>query len=521
MSRSKAFLSGAVFAHLNHVLVALAALWLTPFYLRSLGAHDYGVWLVGLQVLNYLVLCDLGVLAVIPRDVAQAHGREIANPESDELQLLMGRTTKICVFQTALVAAVALVLFLTRPTAASGLRGPIALVLATFVLTYPFRLLPAFLTGLQELHFVGKIRVWTWAVSTATTVVLLLLGFRYYALAGGWCLLEVSGYLVCLWRLHRIRPELFHLSLWRKAGPFRWQWFSRGLWVSLGQFSGTLVAGSDLLIVGRFLGASSVVIYSCTGKLVQALQQQPQALAAVALPGLSNMKASESRERIRRAATALTQSMVFIGGAIFCVVLPLNQQFVKHWTGPAYFGGVRLTLLFLVNFLARLIDYTLAISLFAFGYEKLYAIRCLLDGLVSVTIATLLVRHFGQEGVITGLMCGVLLIGIPFDLYCAAREFRISLFEAARPYLPYLWRLMAVGAGAYLVFRRVEFPNLVVLAVAAIGIGLVYLLVVLPYLLKSELGGYVRNAMTWIWTALRGRYQKAAEPALTSSQSDR
>jgi hypothetical protein len=49
----------------------------------------------------------------------------------------------------------------------------------------------------------------------------------------------------------------------------------------------------------------------------------------------------------------------------------------------------------LLTFLLRQADYTLAVTLFAFGHEKLISIRALVDGVVSVAIAFLLVGPFG------------------------------------------------------------------------------------------------------------------------------
>src|SRR5580658_10324753 len=178
MSRSRKFLSGAAFSYLYQACVAIVGIWLTPFYLRMLGAHDYGVWLVGLQVLGFLLLCDLGVIGVLPRDVAHANGRELSGSEPDELPRLVASTAKIVLPQTRLVGLVALVLFFFRPSAASGLRGPVVLVLSTFVITYPLRMFPAVLQGLQEIKFLGQLRIWLWIATTAITVFLLFLGAR-------------------------------------------------------------------------------------------------------------------------------------------------------------------------------------------------------------------------------------------------------------------------------------------------------------------------------------------------------
>jgi O-antigen/teichoic acid export membrane protein len=505
MSRSKKFLSGAALSYLYQGCFAVVALWLTPFYLRVLGAHDYGIWLVGLQILNFLLLCDLGVMAVLPRDVAHASGRELSGGDPDDLPTLIGRTAKIVVPQTLLVGLVALALFFLRPSAATGLRGAVALVLATFVATYPFRIFPVVLQGLQDLTFLGQLRVAMWVVSVVVTVGLLLLGVRFFALAWGWCLVEAGSNLGAMIRLARIRPDLLRPGNWKKAGAFQWRWLTRGLWVSLGQTTNTFISGMDLLIIARVLGPAMVVVFSCTGKLVQFLQNQPQSLASYALPGLSQMKASESRDRIRSAATCLTQAMVLVGGGVVCVVLPLNQPFVAHWTGSRYFGGVALTVLFLLNFMARLIDYTLALALFAFGYEKLYAIRSLLDSLVSVALASVLVGPFGLKGVLLGFLLGSILVAIPMDLYLFAREFELSILEAVRPYVPYLWRAAVVGCAAYAILARIEIPNLFALAAAAAAIGLVYLLVIWSYVRRSDLGTYIYAATAGLRAAMRTR----------------
>jgi O-antigen/teichoic acid export membrane protein len=379
--------------------------------------------------------------------------------------------------------------------AASGLRGPVVLVLLTFVLTFPLRASHAILQGLQDLKFLGVLRVWLWALSAALSVVLLLLGAGFFALACGWCAQEAGTSLIAVIRLRRLRPDLFNRQTWRSAGTFRWQWLTRGLWISLGQVSNAMVGGTDLLIIARVFGPATVVIYSCTGKLVQVLQQQPQVLASTALPGLSQMKTSEMRGRVQKAATCLTQAMILVAGGIVCIVLPLNQQFVNHWIGARYFGGVVLTVLFLANFLVRLIDYTLALALFAFGHEKLFAIRAMLDGVVSVILAAILVRPLGLNGVILGFLCGALLVPIPLDLHRFAREFDVSIRAAAQPYVPYLWRITAVGVVAFAIMRRIELPNLFSLAIAATLVSSLYLLVTIPYVRKTELGGYIGAAV--------------------------
>ena len=85
MSRSQRFFNGIAFAYSYQAVVMLAGLWLTPFLLHHLGKHDYGLWLMGLQILSYLLLTDLGIVVLLPRAVAYATGRAGGVKEATDL----------------------------------------------------------------------------------------------------------------------------------------------------------------------------------------------------------------------------------------------------------------------------------------------------------------------------------------------------------------------------------------------------------------------------------------------------
>lgn len=509
MSRSRSFLTGAAFAYTYQALLMLVGLWLTPFYIHTLGQRDYGIWLVGLQVLNFLLLCDFGVIVVTPRDIAQAAGLEETGLASGEVARVVGQTLKVVIAQTVLVGAAAAILFALKPAHDAALRGPIGLVLFVFVISYPLRLFPAILQGLQDFKFLGQLRLTLWTISIATVVVLLLSGARFYALAWGWCIQQMGHDIVTFFRVRKSRRDLLSVAVWRSAGPMHWRWFLRGFWVNVNQIASALTAGSDLLIVGRFINAATVVVYSSTGKLMSVLQNQPQILASVALPGLSHMRSSESRERTLQAATSLTQAMLLLAGAVFCVVIAVNREFVAWWLrgagGPRLFGGVALTVLLLLNFLWRQIDYTLSVTLFACGHERWISIRALVDGAVSVLVASLLVRPWGMVGVAIGLLCGVLFVSIPADVFMFSRTLQVSAAVLSRPYFPYLWRIAIAGCVAFVIENWLDTANLLHIVLSASLAAAVYALLVLPHVWRTPLRGYIDTAIAAAKSSVRAR----------------
>src|SRR5688500_11590096 len=115
MSRTDRFLKGIGFGYTSQILTTLVALWLTPFLLHRIGQHDYGLWLVGTQLMFYLGLLDLGVVALLPRETAFATGRAKSIEEASELPLIIGQTVRLIAFQVPLVALGALLAWLMMP----------------------------------------------------------------------------------------------------------------------------------------------------------------------------------------------------------------------------------------------------------------------------------------------------------------------------------------------------------------------------------------------------------------------
>src|SRR5260221_5929757 len=115
------------------------------------------------------------------------------------------------------------------------------------------------------------------------------------------------------------------------------------MWVTVSRVASILMNSSDVLIIGTILGPLAVVPYVCTGKLIGVLSNQPQMLLDLALPGMSEMRYSESRQRIQQASTALSQITLLFSGALVCAVLILNRSFVVWWVGGGQYGGFKLT----------------------------------------------------------------------------------------------------------------------------------------------------------------------------------
>ena len=491
MSRTQRFVSGISFGYASQLLTTLVGLWLTPFLLFRVGQHDYGLWLVGTQLMFYLALLDLGVVALLPRETAFATGRT-SIAESTDLPVIVGQTLRLVLWQMPLVLLVAIIAWFTIPTEWDGLRHPLGLVLLAFVLTFPLRIFSAVLLGLQDLAFLGRLNIISFLISTAITVGLVLRGWGLYALAFGWIAAQFIKAGASWYRLRRQFPTVLPLRL----PELRWSLtrgrLISGFWVSLNQIAQVLLNGTEILIIGKFFGPAAVVPYVCTGKLVSVLATQPQLFMASASPALSQMRTGESRERLAQVCIALGQATLLLSGAGVCIVLMVNHGFVERWVGPDQYGGFWLTTLLLLSMLIRHWNLTIGYTIFSFGYERRLCVTALLDGALSIGAVFLFVWLYGLIGAPLGMMVGVCLVSLPANLAALARESKMTVWELMKPLSAWFVRfvVLMLAAGA---LARTWSPNTVPLLVATgAASALIYLVVMFPLALRHPLGIYVR-----------------------------
>jgi O-antigen/teichoic acid export membrane protein len=498
VTRTRRLLGGLLFGYANQALLTLVGLWLTAFLLARLGRPEYGLWLVATRILGYLMLLDLGVVALLPRDIAFATGRAGGTDQAVDLASIVARTAAVVALQMPVVAFAATAIWLGLPVEWAALERPLALVMAAFVLLFPARIFQAALNGLQDLAVLGAINTAAWAAGTALTVGLVLAGWGLQALAVGW--VAQQALLALCWWL-RLRSRFPHALPDRIGVPgltgAKAQ-LGRGAWISLSQIAQTFLHGTDVLVIGKLLGPEAVVPYFCTGKVLTVLANQPQLLAHTAQPALSELRAGETRERVIQVVTALTQAILLASGAIVCLVALVNEGFVTWWVGRQQYAGAGVTALLLAAMLLRHWNVTAVYSLFAFGRDRRISLTSLVDGIVTVVLSVYLVHWLGLAGAPVASLVGVVGVALPANLRGLHKATGVELHRLVTPLLPWLWRfVLAVVVVA--VGSRVWTPDTLPQLLAAGGVvGVGYLALIGPLALRDPLGIYIRPRMAFL-----------------------
>ncbi|MFN7983301.1 MAG: oligosaccharide flippase family protein [Vicinamibacterales bacterium] len=487
MTRTQRILSSTGISYLNQAAIMALGLWLTPFLLQRVGQRSLGLWLVINQTLGYLTLLDFGVIAMLPREVAVASG--LPEPARQErLASLIYRVRAIVRWQTLALGGISVAIWWWMPAGWSELRWPLAVVLLAFVACYPLRVPNAVLQGLQDLPFLAKTQFIGWAAGSVTTIVLVARGNGLLGLVAGWTVTLALPAVAAWWRLRTAYRPMKAPSDNGSAAPY----LQKSAWVSVSQIAQVFLSGSDVMLLARLLGPAAVVPYSCTGKLVTVFANHPQLLMHAAQPALSELRASESKARLASVATALSQAMLIMSGALLVVILPVNEFFVSSWVGPSQYSGLALTFALVTMMLMRHWNVATIYTLFCFGYERQLSLTSLADGVLSIVLTAALVSKWGAIGAPIASIVSVLLISLPMNTRSVAREMGMRSFAFLMRLLPLLASITLVAGTAGLLAVRYPAVTLVAVVERTVPLVLGYAALVAPLAWFGPLRPYIR-----------------------------
>lgn len=455
MSRTRRATVAAGFGYAQFGLALIIGIGLVPLMLSRLGLRTWGLWLATGELLSYAGMVDLGVLGVLPWLMAEADGRH----DRGAMRRLLSNGVAVGTLIGAGYALLALVLWRVLPAALhltpldrAAVGPPLAILVAFTALSYPLRVFPAALLGLQDMTFYGVIRIVQSALDVVITVVLLLKGYGLYALAWGTVIPTAVLLVASLIRFAVREPDLIRGWMppaMKELSPLVVNGF--GVW--LAGFGWLLLSSSNALVI-TFLGHPEwVPIFNCTAKVSLIATQLVWLMPDSGLVGLAQLHGQpQSTPRVRHVVALFQQVHLLLAGAAACAVLAFNPTFVTRWVGGPLFGGLTLNVLLASGIVVYSLVHALTSAASVLGNRVQVGLLTLVNGAVQVPAAILLGRSLGLEGVALGGLVAAGLTAVPAGLVLLKRTIGLSGWSLMIDHaLPWLLRMLPIAVAAALV----------------------------------------------------------------------
>jgi O-antigen/teichoic acid export membrane protein len=271
-------------------------------------------------------------------------------------------------------------------------------------------------------------------------------------------------------------------------------------WLALGDLSGLLLFGTELILVGAVAGARAAAVYGSTQFVVRTVCGPLVELLSSAGPGIARLVGEGLHDRALKVRAHLV--VIGLGGAVAVggAVLVVNRAFVDVWVGGRLFGGPTLNAvlvaLAVVTVLIRLDTIVVDACLGFRGRSTL----TLCGALVGLGAGVLLGVRWGAVGAASGLLVGrvVVLLVMP---HLMARATRSRVSEIVYPMVRPVATAAVVLTAAGVVGMTIVEPSASWVSVIAVGslsgllAGAAYVLLGASDEIRRDLFGRVLNVV--------------------------
>ncbi|MEO6331377.1 MAG: oligosaccharide flippase family protein [Gemmatimonadaceae bacterium] len=385
---------------LSLALPALAALFLVPVTVRSLGPARFGLLALAWAVAESAGMFDLGLARTTVRFVADAFARG-----GDRLrEIVLGSVVSQLIF--GLVAGV--VLFAAAPVLAQDVfkipasaAGEATAMFRALAFQIPVLLaaaaLRATLEGAQRFDLSTALRIPGSLASVAIPA---------FASAAGFSLPAI------VWQLFTVRLALLLLSavvVSRTLLPGSWalpkglrtirELFGYSGWVAVSTALGPALGSAERFITGAVVGIAGLGYYTGAAEGATRFLMIPATAFAALLPALAHTEASARRERALAATGAARRQLAALLFPLCLTLFIFAPDILSLWLGPAFgvAAGDALRILSVGVFLGGLAHLPLAL-LYGAGRPDLPAKIHLAEVVVYLPFVYLLVKGWGITG---------------------------------------------------------------------------------------------------------------------------
>lgn len=422
-----------------HMATLLVGVFLMPYVLHVLGDSQYGSWIFINSLASYSGLLYLGFGQTLSRFVASHSARGDWNKLNQCVSVVFTAYSAMGLFALSVAGVLAWwapTLNSWEPETLAEVRPVILLLGLNVACGMVGSTFGGVLIGLQRFDIERMIHI----AADVTRMVIILLCLRpqwgLVTLASAFLATTVMESVLYCCFAHRcirtlaVRPRYLSRAAFRESFGFSLKAF-------VGIVAGQVIAATDLIIIGQFLGKSAIVPYYIALRLCQFLQRPIQQIGDVSLPRAGQLASADEHEAIQKLVSHsvglsfLLISGMYVGAAYF------GDGLIATWMGPEYVGSHRLLLILMGAQLVTLPCGVLRQILFGAGHVRTPALLLLGAALANLACTITLIRYWGLAGVAIGTTLPLVLVEltllIPFAFRKLGLEWRRTLQDAIRP----------------------------------------------------------------------------------------
>lgn len=477
--------------------------FLAPIVVHGLGNTWYGVWIILMQISNYLWLLDFGIRESVVRYVSKHYTERdymaLNNVVSTAFYLYLlvaGLTLVICILLSKYFGMI----FNVDAEIFQTAKWLVVVIGINIAQNWLFNSYNGILVGLQRFDLMNVISVSANVIRFLIVICIIKMGYGIIALSliilFNNLASNIATYIIC----KRLIPQLEIISYDRRQMRFN----SIGkfsLFVFINNIATKIIFLTDSIVIGMFLPMSAVTYYSIPAMLVDYARNILRSMTQVLYPLTSMYDARNEKKKIEDLFLLGVKYSLLVGAPIYITYLIMGEHFITLWMGKEYSKQAETVLIILsLTHFFSMIHYTVHYVLLGISSHYIIAYLRILEAVINIVLSIILIKYYGIIGVALGtalphLGFMVLLLSLIVCRHLQVEYFRFIRKSILKPILA----SCLFGVVCHMVQRYIPANNLIYFFAEILCIMPIYVIIVWLVALDSiEKSIIIRTISSWL-----------------------
>lgn len=458
-----------------------------------MGKSEYGLYSLGMTIMGYLMMLDLGFSNTVIRYSA----KYIAIGDKEKLGNIYGMFFLLYVgvgIISVIIGSVLLYnidyLFGLKMTEkeVNHLGMIVMLLMINLFFIFIFSVFVSIVTSYEKFVFQRIINIARIVLSPLLMIILLIMGYRAIGMVIVMTILNIIVLLLnawyCFYELH------INITFKKIEKPILKEISIYSFWIFIGVVVEKINWSNGQFLIGIFKGAADVAVYSIAMQLLMMYVSVSTAISGVYLPKITNMITNKCNIK------EISDLFIRTGRLQFIVVIYIlisyilfGKQFLTIWIGAGYEDVYSIGLILFIPLMVPLLQTIGIVILHAKNQVKFRSVTYLFVSIFGAILSIPLIKKYGcigaAIGTSTSLFIGHIIImniyykvKISLDISRFWREiFKMSI-------VPIIFSLLS-----YIIINNIIITNVYTLFFGAVIFSIIYI----PLFWLSSMNEYEKN----------------------------
>jgi O-antigen/teichoic acid export membrane protein len=398
MTSRRQYLVNIMWSWAGAVALIVNGLLVSPYLIRRLGNDQYGIWALGLSLIEYFWLIDLGVRQATIKLGAEYRALEKWDALNQLLSTAIGYSAAVGLLVMLLLSlntrAIAEFFRITDPS----FPLLVHVVSASWGLGLAFNMFGAGLEAFQRFDTLNHIMIASMATRSAALVLLVHFGYGIPAMSIAVFLTQITTYAALYVAFRRLYPA-FRLSpglITRAAGSEIWR-YSRQMVSALASLR--LAQSAIPSLIARFLPVANVTYYTVS---VRVLEYGTDGIGRVGLtttPRAADMLARGMRDSVLFLAQYANRYCLTLWLILATFLMVYAEPLFRIWINPDFAAHAAfLVPILLIGYTGSMAQFISSSILMAAGRYTRYSTSLLIETLAAVAGVAIVLPIWGLAG---------------------------------------------------------------------------------------------------------------------------